>query len=169
MQQHVGDWVVIHTDKAGAYPQLLQELLSNRECVKMDSVSHSAKQWTRFCRHPVEGHPEVCNIRVTDGTQCVESMWRMLKEKAIPKESRANMQELEAYSLQYLARRWHTGDPLTDLGRAVGNFMHASCHDPWTANDYLTRRSNDDGEETDLDDEMLSDLDESDMQLAAGK
>ena len=47
--------------------------------------------------------------------------------------------------------------------------MNSNSKDPWTANEYLTRHGEADGEETDFDDEVLSDLDESGMQLAAGE
>ena len=46
LQHHIGDWVVIHTDKAGVYPALLEGLLRTRCHVKMDSANHAAKQWT---------------------------------------------------------------------------------------------------------------------------
>ena len=43
----------------------------------------------------------------------------MVKGKAVPPEARADLYEIEAYFLQYMARRWHIGDPLADLGSAV--------------------------------------------------
>lgn len=83
LQHHIGDWVVIHTDKAGAYPALLEGLLRTRCHVKMDSVNHAAKQWTSFARHPVEGHPNVSRIRCIAGTQMVEAMWKVLKYRGL--------------------------------------------------------------------------------------
>ena len=149
LQRHVGDWVVLHTDKARAYPSLLDQILLDRRNVFMDSVNHGQKQWTCFCRHIVSGHAEVSRLRVIAGTQLVEALWHVLKSHQIPKELRAKDQEIEAYLLAYLSMRQELGDPLQELGKAVSEYMCAFSHDPWTNDPYLHGAHADDGEETD--------------------
>ena len=149
LQAHIGDWCVIHTDQARAYPGLLEQLLSNRRWVFMDSVNHGAKQWARFCTHAVEGVPGVSRVRVIAGTQLVEALWRVLKHHAIPHEVRTNPQELEAYMLAYIAERWELDDPLAELGRYVETYMNDFSQDPWSNELYLQGDAAPDAVETD--------------------
>ena len=44
---------------------------------------------------------------------------QVVKHRAVPKEARADIHELEAFCLQYMAHRWHIGDPFLELGNAV--------------------------------------------------
>ena len=154
LQRHVGDWCILHTDRARAYPGLLETILADRKNVYMDSVNHGQHQWTCFCRHIVDNHPTMTRLRVIAGTQLVEALWHVIKSHQIPKEIRANAQEIEAYALSYLAQRWELKDPLEEFGKTVQDYICGFSHDPWTHDQYLHGAHADDGEETGSDDEV---------------
>eukprot|EP00973_Karenia_brevis_P074673 10376368-Karenia_brevis.AAC.1 len=75
LQTHVGDWCILHCDGARAYAGLLEDLMSTRTQIFIDQVNHEEHQWTRFQRHPVEGHSKVVRIRCIAGTNLVENAW----------------------------------------------------------------------------------------------
>ena len=147
LRQHVGDWCVLHTDRARSYPSLLEYILTDRKYVFMDSVNHAEKQWTRFCRHPVLDHPTVSRLRVIAGTQLVEALWSVLKKHALPREVRTNPQELEAYALAYLAMRWQLEDPLIELGSAVHAYIEEFDFDPWPNDPFLQVQGEPEGDD----------------------
>ena len=72
----------------------------------------------------------------------------------LPRESRADEGEIEAYCLQYLARRWHCGDPVQDLSSAVSNYMKSYKQDPWQYDKYLSNDAPENDEETEADDDF---------------
>ena len=125
IEKHVGDWVVLHADGARAYPLLVEEIVSQSpgRHIFVDQVCHSEHQWTKFHRHPVDDHPTVSRIRVTAGTQLVESWWDTLKHHAIPEECPADQDIIQQHLDALVYRQWCIGDPLSDLGAAVKKYM----------------------------------------------
>ena len=150
LQQHIGDWVILHTDSARAYTSLLEGLLNSRKHVYLDMVNHGGSQWTKFCRHEVAGNPQVARLRVIAGTQLVEAFWHVLKTHTIPKELRANPAELEAYVLMRLAMWWELDDPFVELAAVVKQYLERFGFDPWVHDPYLTQSIENEGEETDI-------------------
>ena len=130
--KHVGNWVILHSDGAGAYPKVLALALARQAPdgsqatpqIWLDQVDHSGSQFTRFHRHNVAGmsYPH-SRIRVTAGTQLVDGFWNVLKHHAIPEEARTDVALFEQYALALLWSSFSMGDPLCDLGVAVQHYM----------------------------------------------
>ena len=123
LMTHVGDWTVLHCDGARAYPGLLEQLLQNASCVFVDQVNHGQQQWTRFQRHTTSTAGGIAKIRVTCGTNLIEGFWHVLKHHSIPHELTANRAQLETYMLALVAKQWYCGDPFTDLGAVVREYV----------------------------------------------
>jgi hypothetical protein len=132
-------WPILrrHCDGARAYPSLLERLLQDRRYVFADQVNHANHQWTRFHRHVVEGCPGVVRLRVTAGTNLIESWWHVVKSHCIPPEVSSNVAALETYVLVQIYREWNTGDPVIELGAAVRAYMQAMSYDPYANDPHL--------------------------------
>ena len=129
--RHVGDWCVVHADGAQAYPAIIAEILKDTPHVFCDQVDHTGHQFTKFHRHTVPGEVfPYSRIRVTAGTNFVESWWKELKHNCIPEACPPVVPLIEQYVLSLAWRTYASGDPTTDLGTAVQEFMRRVNYDP---------------------------------------
>ena len=84
MRKHMGDWVVLHSDGAQAYPGILAAILQDTPDVYLDQVDHSGHQFTRFHRHTTRGSTSArTRVRVLAGTQLIDGFWKHPRRGAL--------------------------------------------------------------------------------------
>ena len=135
--QHLGDFVVLHTDGAEAYRNACKRLQGEGCRVVHDYVVHSRHQYTAFGRHDVSGFQgwDQCEfaiegptgerrIRVIKGTEKIEGWWRHLKHGSggVPKEVGNDDRRLNAYCQCLVWRSQTCGCPYRDVLRMCRAF-----------------------------------------------